>query len=355
MIHRLEKLQKSLLNYNVDTLLITNPTDLYYLLGLEMSVGKLIVSQKEAILIVDSRYIEECKEKSPVAVELEKKTTLHDVIAKRSVRLGFDSHTTSYAEYIALKKKFVDIPTLELLPIDEPLRKIRLIKDAQEQQIMRDVGALGSKGYDFLCTVLKTGITEREVALELEHFWLREGAEKSSFAPIIAFGKHSSMPHYHVSDTPLKPGPVLLDIGVLWKRYCSDMTRMVFFREVPKKMAEIHEIVRKAQEAALELCCPGTTVSELDHTARQIIGDAGYGDYFTHSLGHGLGLDIHEYPAVRKHDPDEDLRLEPGMAITIEPGIYLPDIGGVRIEDAILITPNGHENLTQRSKELRVL
>ena len=153
------------------------------------------------------------------------------------------------------------------------------------------------------------------------------------------------MPHYKGGSTALKKGDaVLLDIGVNWHRYHSDMTRVVFFGKPKPKILEIYEIVLAAQLAALELCRPGSKIGELDEAARDYIASKNYGEYFTHGLGHGVGLEIHEAPSVRSKGPDKNLKLEEGMAITIEPGIYLPGVGGVRIEDTVIITKKGHEN-----------
>lgn len=164
------------------------------------------------------------------------------------------------------------------------------------------------------------------------------------------------MPHYRAGNTKLKQGmPILIDIGVNYRHYHSDMTRVVFLGEPDPKLKTIYHIVEKAQKEALQLCKPGTLIGELDRAARGYIESQGYGDHFGHGLGHGVGLEIHELPNVRNKPPFNSMVLLPGMVITIEPGIYIPDIGGVRIEDTIVITENGHENLTERSKELNIL
>jgi len=204
--------------------------------------------------------------------------------------------------------------------------------------------------------MLKEGISENELAIELEIFWKRRGSKAIAFDPIIAFGSNSSMPHYRVGQRKLNTGEaVLIDIGVNLNHYHSDMTRVVFFGDPDPKIASIYEIVLKAQELALENCRPGTPIAELDASARTYIEQKGYGENFTHSLGHGVGLEIHELPLIRSQSPGADTQLEEGMVVTIEPGIYLPGIGGVRIEDTVAITRDGYENLTNRSKELSII
>jgi len=263
-------------------------------------------------------------------------------------RLGFDSASTSYNSYTALAKQLKE-SGIQLFPLENPVIKMREVKEEHEIALLREAAALGSQGYDTVCSLLKEGITEKEVATELEIFWKRKGGEGIAFEPIIAFGKNSSMPHYHPGDTQLKKGDnVLIDIGVTLNHYQSDMTRVVFFGDPNPKLLEINAIVTKAQALALELCRPGTTIGELDDAARNHIKAHGYGEQFPHSLGHGIGLAVHESPILRNRHPYQDQILKAGMVITIEPAIYLPGIGGIRLEDSIAITDTGYENLTKR-------
>ncbi|MCH9703190.1 MAG: M24 family metallopeptidase, partial [Chlamydiae bacterium] len=186
---------------------------------------------------------------------------------------------------------------------------------------------------------------------ELEIFWLQNGAAGVAFSPIVAFGENSSKPHYHPQDRPLREDDaVLIDIGVTLDHYHSDMTRVLLPKDPDPKMVEIYAVVKEAQKRALALCKPKSVVADLDAAARDYITECGYGDHFVHSLGHGIGLEVHEAPRLYKEGADVDLRLEAGMAITIEPGIYLPGIGGVRIEDTVVITNEGHINLTNSPK-----
>lgn len=357
---RLEKVQKKIKEAECDALIVDDSTNLLYLTGLELSAGTLLVHHRGAELIVDGRYFEMCQKRAPVGshpletLPLEK--LLQEPEFKHIKRIGFDQETTSFRQYTKLQELLKEIPSVSLVPTDTIVLRTRMRKDPIEIETLREAALLGSQGYDYICSLLKEGITEAEVAVELEIFWKRRGSKALAFSPIIAFGAGSSMPHYRTGNVPLRKGDtVLLDIGVNLKHYHSDMTRVLFFGEPVPQMKEIYEIVRQAQEAALDICVPGTTIGDLDDAARNLIAEAGYGDRFTHGLGHGVGLEIHELPVIRNRPPFNAIKLEPGMVITIEPGIYLPDIGGVRIEDTVVITETGHENLTQRPKELRVV
>lgn len=355
---RLAKLQLHLQQANCDILLIENLIDIYYMTGLELSAGKLLVDSEGACLIVDSRYYENCQKHCPFSVLLLSENAFENWICERSSlsTIGFDSTTTSYSRYQELKKQIRSLKKrlsekhpLKLVSLSSPLRMIRCIKDADEIALLKTAADLGSEGYDFLCNSLVQGISEKELALELEIFWKRKGSKALAFDPIIAFGPNSSMPHYRPSNRRLKQGDcVLIDIGVNVEHYHSDMTRVIFFGPKSKKIEEIYAIVREAQQRALQLCAPGTPIKELDKAARNYIASKGYGDKFTHNLGHGIGLEIHEAPSLNQKGPDRNVKLQEGMAITIEPGIYLPDIGGVRLEDSIVITSKGYENLTKR-------
>ncbi len=352
---RLEKLKELLLNEECDGIIVDDSINLFYLTGLFLSAGKLLVHPKGATLLVDSRYIELCKSNSPFPVELSTKNTgMNDLIKGSEIkRLAFNSDNTSYGEFKKLESEFGH---LSLKPIGNPVLKLRAVKDPGEIEILKEAAALGSEGYDYLVEMLKEGISENELAIELEIFWKRRGSKAIAFDPIIAFGSNSSMPHYRVGQRKLNTGEaVLIDIGVNLNHYHSDMTRVVFFGDPDPKIASIYEIVLKAQELALENCRPGTPIAELDASARTYIEQKGYGENFTHSLGHGVGLEIHELPLIRSQSPGADTQLEEGMVVTIEPGIYLPGIGGVRIEDTVAITRDGYENLTNRSKELSII
>jgi Xaa-Pro aminopeptidase len=344
---RLQKLQIILKQSGCQALLIEDPTDLLYLTGLELSAGKLYISTFTACLVVDGRYFENCCKQTLYPVTLLEKFSFQAWVKDGSLQtLGFDSHQTSYQNYLALLNSCSDLK-VSLIPIPAPLQQMRLIKDEDEIYLLRQAARLAQKGCQLVISSLREGITEEELAFELEFFWKKKGAKKLSFDPIIAFGKNSSMPHYRAGSTILKKGMhVLIDIGVVFQHYHSDMTRVVYFGEAEPKIQAIYAIVEEAKNRAMEKCHPGTLIGELDRTARNIIAESGYGNYFTHSLGHGVGLNVHEAPTIKTEGLWSQMPLEPGMVLTIEPGIYLPEIGGVRLEDTLLITEFGYENLT---------
>lgn len=361
---RIKLLQKRLQELACDALIVDDEINLFYLTGLQLSAGTMVVHQHGAYLLVDSRYFEHSQTSSPVPVLLAEpgNASLIKLLCNEcsSVRtLAFNSDTTTYKNYQLLQTctnavlaDSGSVRTLPLIPVSNPVLQLRSIKDADEIQLLREAGELGSKGFDYVCSLLKEGISENELATALEIFWKQNGSRSLAFDPIIAFKENGSMPHYRAGEAKLKAGDsVLIDIGVNFKHYHSDMTRVVFFKKADPTILEIFNIVKEAQLAALALCKPGTIIGELDAAARNLIASKGFGDKFTHSLGHGVGLEIHELPMLRNTAPFKDIALQPGMVITIEPGIYLPGAGGVRIEDTVVITEDGHENLTNRLKE----
>lgn len=363
---RIAKVRDFLVKRGIDAIIVDNPLNIFYLTGMELSLGTLIVTKRSARLVVDSRYYESCKKECPIPLIALEKGWLTKLLLDKSKNfssissIAFDGENCSYEKYLSYKKIVREVKRvsgrkspLRLISLSNPIRMIRAIKEPCEIDALKRAAELGSIGYDFVCTKLKSGITEVEVARELDIFWKRRGSKGVAFDSIIAFGKNSSMPHYKPSETPLKKGdPVLIDIGVNLGHYHSDMTRVPFFGSPSPTLEEIYRVTLEAQESAIALCKPGIPLSEIDAAARKVIAEAGYEKNFTHSLGHGIGLEVHEEPFFRK---DKDLELQEGMVITIEPGIYLPDCGGVRIEDTLLIVRGGSENLTNRPKELKIL
>lgn len=346
---RIERVQKALQGMSCNALLVDDPVNLYYLTGINLSAGKMVVHENGAHLFVDGRYLQIAEKLSPVPVTLTSQEQNHFQDYLRDLPsiqiLAFNSETTSYSTYNELKK---NLDPIALLAVDNPIKKMRAIKDDEEITLLRQAALLGNQGFDYICSLIKENISESELATELEIFWKRKGAKGVAFDPIVAFGPNSAMPHYRAGQSRLKKGEhILIDIGVNLDHYHSDMTRVVYFHEPDPKINEIYEIVKKAQLTAISLCRPGVLVSDLDHAARQVIADHGYGEFFNHSLGHGVGLEIHEWPPIRASS--KDIILKKGMVLTIEPGIYLPGIGGVRLEDTLLITYDSYESLTKKS------
>ena len=323
--------------------LVNNPIDIYYLTGLDISAGSLVVG-KNSFLLVDGRYFEVCKNKSPVPVYLTKEGLIFELIEGS---LWVDKESLSIGSFLNLEEK-AKTKNITLRPVESQIKSLRMIKDTEEISLLREAARLGVEGFQFLKSLLKLEISEIEMASELEYFWRKKGGQGVAFEPIIAFGSNSSMPHYRAGGRALKKNDiVLIDIGVKKNHYHSDMTRVIHFGKISSQLKELHSIVQESIESALLKLRPGAMIQEIDEAARVVMRQYGYEDYFTHSLGHGVGLEIHESPLIKSQGPTCSMPLEEGMVITIEPGLYLPKIGGVRLEDTVVITATGYENLTQ--------
>lgn len=349
---RIKKTANLLSEYKIEALLVEEPVNIRYLTGLDVSAGTLVIGPKKALLFVDGRYYEAVKEKSPVPVKLSSDDALIKELQKGTFGkdIGFDKEKTPFTRYDTLKKA---LKKITLKPVEDIVKnKVRLIKSPEEITLMKKAAALGAKGFQYAVNTLETGISELDVAKRLKIFWLEQGADGFAFEPIVAFGKNTANPHHRPTTNKLKKGDlVLLDLGVSLKAYASDMTRALFFGKPNSKLVSVYETVHEAHERALKKCKPGAKLSALDKAARDYIAKRGYDEYFTHGLGHGIGLEVHESPTFK----NESLMLEPGMAITIEPGVYLPGIGGVRIEDTIIITKEGYVSITPATKDLTIL
>lgn len=336
-LSRIEKLRSYFKTWKVGACLIENPLDLYYLTGLQLSLGILVILPKEAHLFVDGRYIDFAKKNSPVPVQLLSEKALQSALNKT---VGFDSYTTTVNRAAELKKI-----TRDLKPIPHLLQEVRAIKDRLEIQALEKSASLLWKGFLHIQKHLKVGVSEKDIALEFEIFCRQKGAEKLAFSPIIAFGKNSAYPHYRAGDTSLKKGDiVLIDIGVVVDHYHSDMTRTLFFGKADSRLVLLDSVVKKAHAAALKLCKSGSRVGDLDAAARKVIEQAGVSNLILHSLGHGIGLETHEFPRLKYQGENHEVVLKEGMAITIEPGLYMPGVGGIRHEDTIVITSKGYKN-----------
>ncbi len=340
-------MQSGLKKAGVDACLLEHPLELFYFTGLRLSAGRLLIDSKDALLLIDGRYFQIAKEKSPYETSLDSpEKFLSFCQSHRIQRLGFDGRHTSYDHFLRLKRwqKKGKVP-FKLIPSTPFLKDARAIKDKEEIQKMHKSATLLWKGFEHICGLLKEGIVEKELAKQFEIFCLERGAEGLSFDPIIAFGPNTAMPHYRSADTRLKKGDVvLIDIGIALDNYHSDMTRVVFYKKENAYLGHLYEIAKRAQQSALQLCRPGVKLKQLDMAARQVMREENVEDLFIHSLGHGIGLEVHEYPKIKFDGEDKDVILEEGMVFTIEPGLYVPGIGGVRYEDTVVITPTGHKN-----------
>jgi Xaa-Pro aminopeptidase len=269
-----------------------------------------------------------------------------------------EAHSITLNQQALLKKEFKRIKIIPLY--DDPISFIRMEKDDEEIAVLREAASITDNCFYHLLKFIKAGMSEWEIALEIESYFKKNGCNSCSFDPIVASGANSSMPHYIPSvDKKISHGDVLLiDMGCRYKGYNSDLTRTIFIGEIDKnkkineKLKEIYNIVLEAQIKSIEAVRQGLSTSELDNIARTIISNYGYEEEFGHGLGHGLGIEVHEMPAVKKND---NTKLKKNMIITIEPGIYISGLGGVRIEDMVLVTTDGCEVLTKCTKELIVI
>ena len=268
------------------------------------------------------------------------RTLVQGILREANVQiLGGEEQTTSYAEFTAYEQLF----GLKLQPAQNLIRSLRAAKQPEELAMMYQAQQITDETFAQICTVIRPGMTEREIAAELIYRMLRLGAEGTSFDPIVLTGPDTSMPHGVPGDRRVAAGDfVTMDFGCRKNGYCSDMTRTFFWGEPDEETARIYDIVRRANEAAEALIAPGVRMCDLDRAARDVIEDAGYGQYFTHRLGHSIGLQDHEPGDVSLVNEQV---VEPGMTFSIEPGIYLPGRTGVRIEDLALVTENGVEIL----------
>ncbi|SET79767.1 Xaa-Pro dipeptidase [Salinibacillus kushneri] len=244
-------------------------------------------------------------------------------------------------------------PDSEITDVSELLNQLRVIKDQKELNLLKQAAQLADFGVKTGIQAIEEGKTEMEIVADIEYALKREGVREMSFSTLVLTGDKTSSPHGNPARNTVQPGDfVLFDLGVVYEGYCSDITRTVAYKHITPKQEEIYNTVLKAEKAAIEACKVGKPVGELDKTARNLIDQAGFGEYFMHRIGHGLGIDVHEYPSMSGNN---SLPLEEGMCFTIEPGIYIPEVGGVRIEDDIFMTNKGPEILTSYPKELQII
>lgn len=343
---RQKRLASEMKRRHIAALVIEDTIDIFYLTGFHASLATLILTPTGGKLFVDGRYRQKATEVVSFPIGEYGVKGMESYLARFSgKKVGFDSGKTSYERALTLRK-CARKADASLTPISEPLKRVRAIKDAPEIAALKKSAQLNQKAYEHVLTLLKPGVTEREVARAYEIFALENGAEKLSFDPIIAFGKGSALPHYSPGDVKLKAGEiVLLDMGVILDHYASDMTRVVLPKKCAPELKKIYDTVIGAYEAAAAQCRPGTKLGALDRAARHVMKKAGLEKLYVHGLGHGVGLEVHEYPRIKFDGIDRNVTLEPGMAITIEPGLYLPGKGGVRYENTVIVTARGHTNL----------
>ncbi|MFH0926363.1 MAG: Xaa-Pro peptidase family protein [bacterium] len=348
---RLEKLRKCLKLAKAESLLITNINNIYYLSGFSGSAAFLLVTEEKGILGTDFRYLGQAKKQVQnfEIISYEEKTAcIKNCVQDTGIRqLGFESEYVSVAFFHKLKNA---LPGFELQPYANLVEELRQVKDEHEIELLRQAIDITDKTLEELIEdkVVKVGRREKEICNEIEYILRKNGADKAGFDPIVASGPFSAMPHAQPSERRLQEGDfVIVDFGAKHGGYHADLTRTFTLGKASKEQERIYEIVLNAQERAIKTISPGLKCSELDLTARDFIQENGFGEYFGHGLGHGIGLDIHEAPKI--HYKNDGI-LKNNMVFTIEPGIYVPELGGVRIEDVVLVTDKGHEVLTSAGK-----
>jgi Xaa-Pro aminopeptidase len=332
---------------SADALIVSSSHNLTYLSGYTGDESWGFISERGAFLITDSRYAEQAQNQArDFKIVLRQKRELGEIISDLAAKtkskvVGFEAALASYAFVADLRRK---IKHSKLKPIASLVEKLREIKDSYEIQKIRKSADLAVRGFKYIRNIAKAGLTERELEAKLDFYLKSKGGQKPAFDTIIASGAGSSMPHYQTGAVVVRNHqPLLIDMGVMLDSYCSDLTRTIFLGRMPPSYRKICGIVAQAQLAAIWKTAPGVPVREVDLACRKMIKKSGYGRYFGHGTGHGVGLQVHEAPRVSFKSSDV---LKPGMVITIEPGIYLPGRFGVRIEDMVLVTEKGREVLT---------
>lgn len=355
MKRRVQRLREKMAEKDLEAILISHPVNRRYMTGFTGSAGVALLTEKEAFFITDFRYVSQVKEQCPDWSLVKQEAGIFEEVANCCKKLGiqklaFEQDHLTYAQVSRLKEQMDQI---HLEPVSDLIEEIRLVKEPGELQIIKEAAKIADRAFEQILQEIRPGMKEKEVALRLEVIMREHGATSSSFDTIVASGWRSALPHGVASDKVIEKGElVTLDFGAYYQGYASDITRTIMMGKPNEKQKEIYQIVLEANKQAIFGVEPGKTGKEVDAIARNYIKDHGYGDYFGHSTGHGLGMEVHERPLVSSRG---EKTLVPGMVITIEPGIYIPDLGGVRIEDDLIVTESGYENITTVSKELIII
>lgn len=335
----------------LDALLIRGMQNIFYLTGFKGSEGSLLVTRGDSVLMTDSRYILHAQDVAQGITVLETREndgTLSMLSDRYGIhRLGFDSLHTSYHMYQRFAESLAGI---ELVPVETEVEEIRRCKDASEIAIMRRGLEIATEAFNRTFENMLPGRTERQVANELDYAMRSLGAEGPAFETIVASGPRAALPHARPTDRAFQEGDVvIIDFGCLYEGYNTDETVTLCVGEPRRELQEIHDVVNQARQKGIEAARTGVSMQDVDSVVRGYIEERGYGEYFRHGTGHGVGVDVHESPAIT---PRTDGVFEENMVVTIEPGIYLPHVGGVRLEDMIVIREGQAEVLTSLRKDL---
>ncbi|MGI9951523.1 aminopeptidase P family protein [Moorellaceae bacterium AZ2] len=356
---RLERLRLTMDQQNIPALLVSNPANRFYLSGFTGDSGYLLITRTGSWLLTDGRFVEQGRKEAPafevVRLGQDPLKTMGEVVAQAGIdELYLEEEHLTMAAYRRLKESVGGWPRKVVLKRARGVvEKLRLTKEDAEIELLRQAINIADRAFDHILPYLRPGVEEREIALELEYFMRREGASAASFPTIVASGPRSALPHGVAGERRLAPGDlVVLDFGAVYRGYHSDLTRTVVLGPASPEQRKVYETVRTAQSLALEGLRAGIPGREIDALARVYLEGAGFKDNFSHGLGHGVGLEVHEGPSL---SPREEELLEAGMVVTVEPGVYIAGWGGVRIEDVALVRRGGCQVLSRASKEFMVL
>ena len=352
MNNRLNNLRKALVQNNIDAILVTQPENRRYLSGFDGSAVYLLITEKKAILATDFRYTEQASNQAPEfeIIMIKGKVSewfpalVRDTVIKK---LGFEADDISYSAY----KQYSDtLAEVEIVPVTGMVENLRTVKEPAEIEYIEKAVAISDAAYNKVSGEIKAGMTEKQVAWEMEKSLRENGSEAVPFEIIVASGPNAALPHHRPTERVISPGEtVVIDMGAKYRGYASDLSRTICVGEPDDTFLKIYKIVLDAQEAAESIIRKGMTGHQADNAAREVIEKAGYGNLFGHSLGHGVGLAEHELPHL---SPNADGTLEDGMVYTVEPGIYLSGWGGVRIED-MAVMENGKTRVITKARKVR--
>jgi Xaa-Pro aminopeptidase len=351
---KLENLRNRFQENDIDGVLITSDYNRRYMTGFTGTAGVAIISGDQAVFITDFRYVEQATNQVQGFKVIQHKAAMLDEIVNQVERLGikrlgFEEDHVTFSAFRSYKTAI----KADLVPLSGVIEKLRLIKTDAEIKILKEATEIADAAFQHILTIIRPGKTEIEVSNELEFFMRKQGAISSSFDIIVASGYRSALPHGVASEKVIESGEfVTLDFGAYYKGYCSDITRTLAVGQPSDELKSIYDVVLEAQLRGMAGIKPGMTGKEADALTRDYITEKGYGEYFGHSTGHGIGLEVHEGPAL---SVKSDMILEPGMVVTVEPGIYVANVGGVRIEDDTVVTKDGNQSLSFSSKELIIL
>ena len=353
-MQRVKRLQEKLTKYNIDGLLVTNMFNVRYLANFTGSTGLVVVTKENAYFVTDFRYTEQAAAEAKGFEIIKNEGSIFEEVAKivknnAIEKLGFEQENVTYATFNQIN----DLIPCELVPVTGLVEKLREVKTDDEIALIKEAINITEKAYDYILGFVKPGVTEIEVANELDFYMRKEGAQSVSFDTIVASGLRSAMPHGVASEKVIEEGDmVTIDFGCYYNGYVSDMTRTFAVGDPGDELKEIYEIVYQANKKVNESAKAGMTGAELDAIARDYIAEHGYGPQFGHTLGHGIGLEVHEGPSLSFRNEE---KLVVNNIVTNEPGIYVQGLGGVRIEDDLVIKENGVEVLMTTPKELIIL